>query len=318
MECEFKPPSLAPIALFVFNRPEHTSEVLISLSSNPEFFKSRLYIYCDGPRNSDDLDLVNKTRGLVHALMHPQKKIIESQNNLGLSRSVLTGVKTIFEEFENIIVVEDDVVVSSNFLKFLNEALNYYKDNERIMQVSAYMFPKVDFLDASKVLFLPNITSWGWATWRRAWNKLDEQANGWASLIYDRDLRYRFNIKGSYDYTDMLMKQMTGKIDSWAIRWNWTVFKCGGLVCYPPISFVRNIGFDGSGTHCRVSDVNNLSVNHDPKMPKFSNNFELSRDDFRAIQKGLAVLGGSYWFRLLKTMIASLRRIGIRIQSAGQ
>lgn len=312
MEYKLPRPFLTPIALFVFNRPEHTREVLNGLCSNPEFLKSPLYIYCDGPRNMEDLDFVNKTRELVHSLIHPQKKIIQSPTNLGLARSILSGVKPILEEFGSIIVVEDDIVVDSNFLNFLNGALVKYKNNERVMQVSAYMFPNVEFKDVSKVLFLPNITSWGWATWKRAWGKLDEQANGWESLLYERDLRYEFNVKGSYDYSDMLVRQMTGKIDSWAIRWNWTVFKCGGLVCYPPISFVRNIGFDGSGRHCRVDDAHNLSVSHNPMVPTLSENFELSLSDFRAIQRGLLDLSGSYFVRILKMAAAWVRRIGIK------
>lgn len=117
------------------------------------------------------------------------------------------------------------------------------------MQISGHMFPVAEFSQRHIALFLPFTTSWGWGTWQRAWKQFDEHAKGWEQMAKNRELRRRFDLDNRIDYLGMLKMQVAGKIDSWAIRWYWSVFKAGGLVLFPPQSYVENIGFDGSGTH---------------------------------------------------------------------
>jgi hypothetical protein len=303
--------NLAPIALFVFKRPNHTLRTLTSLAANPEFTSSPLYIYCDGARNSKDLSEVNLTRNIVNGWSHPNKIVIEQDANCGLANSVITGVSELTEKYGQVIVVEDDLVVSKNFLSYLNAALRKYRNSEQVMQISAHMFPVPELAGKKETLFLPFISSWGWATWDRAWKNFDANATGWESLVKHRDVRKQFDLGGCYDYSGMLFRQMSGKIDSWAIRWNWSVFQCNGLVVYPPTSLVQNIGFDGTGTHCRSNDFHNMDISRTSQQLIFSEDIKISSKDFEAVKKVIKVMSGSYFVRLLKNIRSKIKCIKI-------
>ena len=174
--------------------------------------------------------------------------VVERSRNLGLANSIIEGVTRLCTERGRVIVVEDDLTVSRHFLEYMNQALDRYADDERVMQVSGYMFP-VSLGTETDALFLPLTTSWGWACWQRSWKKFDPGGSGREALSRDPSMRRRFNLDGAYDYAGMLDAQAAGKIDSWAIRWYLSVFLRGGLVLYPARTLVRNLGFDDSGTH---------------------------------------------------------------------
>lgn len=242
---------LAPIALFAYNRPSHTRATVESLLRNPEARESRLHVFCDGARTGQAQASIAEVRSYVRSISGFRSiEVVCRDRNLGLAASVIDGVTRVCGEAGTIIVVEDDLVVAPAFLRYLNAALDRYRDDERVMQISAHMFP-VQVETAHDALFLPFVSSWGWATWQRAWQKFDPGAGGHERLKSDRELRRAFDLGGSYDYSSMLDAQMKGKIDSWAIRWNWTVFRNQGLVLYPAKSLVENKGFDGSGVHTR-------------------------------------------------------------------
>lgn len=304
---------LAPIALFVFKRPGHTLQTLNSLTSNPEFAHSPLYIYCDGARNSNELRDVELTRRVVNDWTHPNKKIITQEKNRGLANSVIAGVSELTEQFGRVIVVEDDLIVSANFLNYLNSALDKYKDEPHVMQISGYMFPVHEYAERREALFLPNISSWGWATWRHAWKFFDANARDWKMLLNSQKLRNEFDVGGSYGYSDMLLRQMNGDIDSWAIRWNWSVFRNKGLVLYPPASLVRNIGFDGSGTHCSVDDFHNEQVSTSLNAIEFSRNILTVWEDVILVRRELLKMSGTPFVRLLKSIRNEIRRVQIKI-----
>jgi hypothetical protein len=146
------------------------------------------------------------------------------------------------------------LVVAPTFLNYMNEALAKYQDNEKVMQISGYMFPLPIQAD-SDAFFLPFTTSWGWATWKRAWGKFDPEAKAFESLKVNAQKRRAFDLDNSYPYFKMLEQQKKGLSDSWAIRWNLSVFNENGLVLFPRVTLVNNHGFDGSGVHCgKVSD----------------------------------------------------------------
>lgn len=244
-----------PIALFVFKRPDHTLRTLESLSRNPQYRDLPLFVFCDGARRDNEMASVEATREVVRNFDHPAMTVIERQENWGLARSVIAGVGDLCSKFGRAIVLEDDLILSPGFLSFMLAALDRYENEPQVMQIAGYAFPVDGFRPSDSVLFLPFISSWGWATWERAWNQFDARATGWETLLTDWPLSRRFDIDGVYPYSSMLVSQMRGEIDSWAIRWNWSVFKSNGMVVYPPVSLVTNIGFDGSGTH-RSENVN--------------------------------------------------------------
>jgi hypothetical protein len=241
--------NLAPIALFAYNRPAHLKRTVEALRSARHAQESRLWIFCDGPKQPKNLEAVAEVRAYAQSVQGFETvAVVEHERNFGLAASVTDGVGRLCDEFGRVIVVEDDLIVSSGFLDFLNQALDHYEKEDKVMQVSGYMYPG-EFGASSGSLFLPMISCWGWATWKRAWDRYDPAMTGYEMLCRDSRRRKEFDLGGAYDYFDMLKRQVTGKIDSWGICWHLSVFMQQGLVLYPTRSMVRNIGVDGSGTH---------------------------------------------------------------------
>jgi hypothetical protein len=152
-----------------------------------------------------------------------------------------------------VIVIEDDLVTSVGFLRYMNQALTLYANEDRVMQISGHMFSITGIDSASDAFFLPMSTSWGWATWQRSWLNFDPNATGWEHIRNDKLMRYRFDLEGSYPYAEMLERQMSGAIDTWAIRWWWTCFILNGITLFPRLSLVSNVGFGESATHTTSS-----------------------------------------------------------------
>jgi len=264
----------APIAIFIYNRPEHTKQTISALQLCPEFYDSPVYIFCDGSKNESDRKNVSEAREAAVSILGEKANYIEHEYNRGLADSVISGIDYILSKYSSIIVLEDDLIVNRNFLRYMNVALKNYSDEERVMQISGYMFPINNIKKYSTAFFLPFTTSWGWATWRRAWVKFDPCMEDIGSLETNKQLIKSFNLDGCFDYYKMLLKQKKGTIDSWAIRWYWSVFNDNGLVLYPPVSLIKNIGFDGSGTHGHHSAKSSLDAN----FSNLSGDFELPVD----------------------------------------
>lgn len=250
----------APVVLFVYNRPDLTLRTLTALQQNHLAAATTLIIYADGPRanaGQEAIDKITKTREVIRSQTWCGNTIIrEAAVNIGLAGSVIRGVSEVLQEYESVIVLEDDLETSTGFLQYMNTALVKYAAAEKVMQVSAFNFP-ITARGRHTSYFLPFITSWGWATWRRAWQYFDAGAAGYDKLATDANLRHAFNLQGAYPYADMMKAQMETKtIDSWAIRWWWSVFQQNGLVLYPDKSLVQNTGFGEDATH--TSTKNNV------------------------------------------------------------
>jgi len=242
---------MAPIAVFAYRRPGHLRRTLESLKLCEGFDHSPVIVYGDGPRNNEDIQAVQETRDVAVEMLGDRAKYHFSDTNRGLASSIISGVSQVLDRYGNIIVIEDDLELGRNFLTFMNRALEQYDSDKHVFQVSGYMYEVEELKHSNTAVFLPITVSWGWATWQRAWESFDSRATGWEQLNQDKSLRHRFNQNGVYDYASMLSRQMSGKGESWAIRWYWSVFKQNGLIVFPPSSLVNNIGFDGTGTHGR-------------------------------------------------------------------
>ena len=261
--------SPAPIALFAYNRPAHMRRAVDALRANELAAASDLHIFSDGPRDSSRDSAVAEVRRYAKSVSGFRSvNVVERAGNLGLANSIIDGTTGLIMEFGRVIVLEDDLVVSPQFLAYMNRALDRYQDDDSAMQVSGYMFP-IDISAETDAFFMPFTTSWGWATWERAWQHFDPEMRGFDILVRDRPLRDRFNLDGAYDYFDMLERQRRGRIDSWAIRWYLSVFIRGVLTLYPARTLVRNTGFDGSGTHCIIADVDQTSMQPDFRVEIF-------------------------------------------------
>jgi hypothetical protein len=261
--------------------------MLETLAQNPEFLDSPLFVFCDGARHECEATQVEETRRLVRGWPHPNKTIVERDSNVGLANSVIEGVTQLCECFGRVIVVEDDLVVSPLFLNYLNAALERYVDEPKVMQVSGYMFP-IQGDNTNNAQLLPITSTWGWATWDRAWKSFSVANNTIEKLLNDPKKKHSFNLDGTYPYTRRLNQQLNGKSDSWGIQWYLSVFVVGGLIVYPPKSLVQNIGHDGSGTHCKVESAqdNKVIIFSNEKIT-FPEEISINSDSYNEVKKYL-------------------------------
>lgn len=243
----------APIVLFVYNRLLHVQNTVEALQRNQFANKSDLYIFSDGPSEEVEIENVQTVREYLKTINgFKSVTIIERDINLGLAQSIISGVTEIVNKYSRIIVLEDDLITSPFFLKFMNEALEFYKDEEEVISIHGYLYPVKAKLP--KTFFLRGADCWGWATWKRGWDLFEPDGK---KLLYElkaRRLKKQFNNNGTYPYTKMLEKQIKGENSSWAIRWYASAFLKGKLTLYPGNSLIKNIGLDDSGTHCGMSN----------------------------------------------------------------
>lgn len=241
---------LAPIALFVYNRPEHTEQMLNSLLCNKLVENSIIYVFSDGPKSSTNNQLVGQVRTLVkQKLANLNYFLIERETNLGLTNSIIMGVNSIFEKHDSIIVLEDDLLVSSNFLEYMNWYLNKFAFNNDVIQINGYMFGNLSINEINAPFKMNWVSTWGWGTWKSKWqlvrfNKLNMYER--LKLLFQKS---SFNLDGSYDYYTMKLKKDKGLIQSWGIDLWYFAYKNKMQSIFPPNSLVTNIGFDGSGTN---------------------------------------------------------------------
>jgi len=245
--------NLAPIVLFVYNRPEHARQAIEALRKNDLAAESDLFIFSDGPKKQENLDAVREVRDYIHTIDGFRSvTIVERETNFGLARSIITGVTQVVKKYGRVIVLEADNVVHPRFLSYMNSALERYQGVDDVYAVTGYSYTTGND-EIDEYYFLRISSSWSWGTWKDKWEVFDPQATGWEQLDTDRSFRRSFNFDNSQDYAKMLKMQMQGKSDSWAIRWYWSIFRKQGLTLFPKNSLVRNIGFDGSGAHCSVT-----------------------------------------------------------------
>ena len=241
--------SKTPVAVFTYNRAHHVQTCLEALSRCDRLDECALHIFCDGPKSGEPSDSVEQSRRVVREWgAKLNARIVERDSNLGLARSIVGGVTELCEEYGRVIVVEDDLIVSPGFLAYMLQGLSVYERTPNVRQVSGYMFP-LTYACPRDAFFIPLVTTWGWATWRHAWQIFDWTPPDVQQLLSDPEVSRAFDLDGSYPYSGMLNQRLAGEGDSWGILWWWAVFRAKGISLYPRQSLVQNSGFDGSGTH---------------------------------------------------------------------
>ncbi|WP_456403780.1 glycosyltransferase [Hydrogenimonas sp.] len=256
---------LAPIVLFVYNRPRHTKETIEALQKNGLAKESELFIYSDAPKDEKAKEGVDEVRRYIEGIEGFKRvTIVKREKNFGLARSIVDGVTKVVNEYGKVIVLEDDLITSPYFLRFMNDALERYKNEKSVWHVSGYTPPlPTGSLDGH--FFLRPTTCWGWATWSDRWRHFKKDTDYFLGRFDKKRIR-AFNIDNSYDYYGHILLNHDKTIDTWAIFWYATVFFSDGLSLHPKESFVKNIGHDASGVHCQSScgyDVE-LSESYDP------------------------------------------------------
>ena len=249
----------SPILLFVYNRLDHLNNCVTSLQANTLAKDSELFIFSDAAKTPEGKESVSQVRQYIHTITgFKSVTIVEREENWGLARSIIDGVTTIVNRYGRVIVVEDDLVLSPFFLQFMNDALECYKDEERVGHIHACDFTENPSLPDS---FLIKWTgSWGWATWDRAWKHFNPNGQELLEELERRELTRTFDFNGKYGFTRMLRRQIEGKNNSWAIRWNASLFLKDILSLNVGHSLVQNEGYDGSGTNCGGGNLYHTSL----------------------------------------------------------
>lgn len=249
--------NLAPIVMFVYNRPWHTRNTLEALNKNELAAESILYIYSDGPKGDatfDDLNKINEVRNHIRKENWcGEFQIIERKENLGLARSIVEGVSEVIEKHGKIIVLEDDIVTSKGFLKFMNDALDHYEYIENIMHISGYMYPHNCKLPNTFFFNVP--LCWGWATWKRSWDFFENDSQYLWRQMNDKNLLQALDKFGGDYLSSQLAHNISGRLNTWFIKWHATVLLRNGFTLYPSNSLVENIGFDNTGVHNGISTL---------------------------------------------------------------
>jgi hypothetical protein len=254
----------APVVVFAYNRPEHLRQTLATLAKADGASQTPLWIFCDGPKNGKDpapnFDVQEIARDPAWPGAFASVHVVTSAVNKGLARSIIEGVSNVIEKAGRAIVIEDDLIVSSGFLRFMNEALDFYGEDSTIGSVTGFCplaTPPCGY--AHDVMRVPRNCSHGWGTWADRWVQVDWTATGARQLRRDPALRRRLNSAGS-DRLDRLRRQLLGRIDSWSIRFGLWQVLAGVDTIYPVRNHVRNEGFDGSGVHTRAGDEINATL----------------------------------------------------------
>ena len=240
--------NLAPILLLGYKRPLHLKLAIDSLLRNPEAPESVLYVAIDGPKTDEELDLVEKCRAIATSITGFKKVItIFQEANIGLANSVIMNVSHVLSEHETIIVVEDDLVVSEQFLAFTNLGLEAYVKDLDVASIHGYQYPFK--ISGNNCVFLRGADCWGWATWKDRWSTVNFSADALIEEMLEKKLKAGFDLYGVAPNFRMLQAQASHRIDSWAIRWHASMYIQEKYTLYPPSSLVLNCGLDGSGTH---------------------------------------------------------------------
>lgn len=246
--------TFAPILIFTYNRENKIKNLISSLKECDGFKESKLFIFSDGPKNKKDKVKVKNTRKIIREKFHKNNNVtyIEQNENIGLAKSIYNGVNYVFESYDRLIVLEDDLELNQGFLSYMNLALSKYQTNDTVYQISGHFFEPPG-LNINKAVFLPFISTWGWATWKSKWSGFNIE-NEISLNEWDKNLIKKFNLNGSYNYYYILKGVLKNKIQSWGVLWYFYVFQSEGLVLYPNKSLVINKGFDNEATNTNNSN----------------------------------------------------------------
>jgi len=241
----------APIVLFTYNRLFHTQKTVEALRQCELAQESDLIIFSDGGRNTDDIKKVEKVREFLKEISGFKSiSIVERTKNLGLAKSIATGLSDIFSKYYTAIILEDDIVVHPQFLEFINQALEIYKNNKQVFSITGYSHLKPQNNLNNKAYFLKIPSTWGWATWANRWELFSENTAG-SEILDNPKQKKLFDFDNSYPYHKMFLKRKKNLIQSWGILWYWSMFKHNGLNLYPTQTLVDHIGWDGTGENGR-------------------------------------------------------------------
>lgn len=304
--------NLAPIILFVYNRLDHTKLTIEALKNNLLAVESDLIIFSDGPKKELDIVKIEEVRRYIKNVGGFKSiKVIERENNLGLAASIMGGVTDVVNEYGKVIVLEDDIITSQYFLQYMNDALDLYKDNDEVMHVSGYFYPRAKNLPDT--FFYNQSSCWGWGTWKRAWSKF----NGDVDYLLQESDKIKNKRNGYYKIAlSQLKANKRGDINTWGARWQMSILLNNGYCLHANPSFTYNIGHDGSGENCNLSNnYNSASFQKYKKIKK-----EKIIENIEALKHGTSFLNSVkpsliklIYLRLKRDFIKKYKKLIIKI-----
>lgn len=307
----------APVVAFAYNRAEKIERCLENLDKNPEAQNTDLYIYCDGPKNDQGIADVENTRKALREYKEKSRfanvYLVESKYNKGLATSIMNGVSEVVNKYGRAIIVEDDLKVSESFLKYMNEALDYYQDNPRIGAICGYTYPLKGLDNYDKDVYVMHKGDcWGWATWKDRWNNASWAEVDFDAYFADKNLRRRFeNTENGWDLLMILLSE--NKTSSWAVRWVLYLLQNDLWTVYPKTSLVVNAGFDGSGSHSNKYEERlyyrpDLEAKSEFKFEQLEPDKKLEKEAAKHPRKGF-VNGSVYWLKRLYVKLYNLKLV---------
>lgn len=297
----------APIVLFTYNRPDHVKQTIEALQKNEFASESDLIIYSDGAKDKTDELAINETRKYLHTVEgFKSVQIIEREKNWGLAESLIDGITSVVDKYGKVIVMEDDLLTSPYYLRFMNQALEKYRDDDQIASIHGYVNPVKEELPEN--FFLSYASSWGWATWQRAWRIFERDGSKLLNELQDKNFEQRLDFDNSYYFVKMLRNQIKGKNSSWAIRWYTSIVLKNKLCLYPGKSLVRQIGCDGSGTHSSNDDWFDVELSTSP-INLIDIPIEESAVARKIYQKFYKSVKLTYWFKIKNLIRKIYKRV---------
>lgn len=253
----------APIAVFAFNRPDNLRRTLTALAANRLASESDLTIFCDGPRNEQEKYKTNAVRDVAYAASgFASVSVVHRKKNLGLKKSLISGITSIIKKYGKIIVIEDDIVTSQFFLQYMNEALSCYADNHKVASISGFCVAH-EVKNPPETFFIRGGDCWGWGTWYDRWKLFNHDGAKLLAQIKESNLTQKFDLDGSCPSTEILQAAVDGKVDSWFMLWTASIFLLDMYTLYPSRSLVKNIGFS-SGTHSNGANYSQQQLSDRP------------------------------------------------------
>lgn len=284
----------APVIVFAYNREMHIRSCIESLANCDSASDFDVIVYSDGYKNDKDKDKVEAVRDYLFRISDNKSfksfRVIERNSNYGLAKSVINGVTETLENYESVIVVEDDLILSKDFLLYMNGALDYYSSIGRYGSISAYTYNLKGLRKYKKdVYVLRKGDCWGWATWRDRWQKVDWELKDFESYLNDKKRRKDFS-RLELGLESQLIAQHKGTLDAWAARWIFHLYNNNLVTVYPTVCRAINRGFDGSGQNCGNYDISNKTLSVGTHLCKFEDlkiNRRLEREIGRMGRKGI-------------------------------
>jgi len=305
--------SWAPIVLFTYNRPEHTRRTIDALKENIGAHDSVLYIFSDGPKDERQISVVQSVRSYLRCVDgFKSVKVVERTFNMGLAASIIRGVGEVLDQYSSVVVLEDDLVSAPSFLPFMNSALTAYQSRRDIFSITGYNYPLPIPADYPEPAYLSyRGSSWGWGTWSDRWKLVDWQVRDFEELLRSKPAKARF-ARGGHDLLPMLIKQMNGEIDSWAIRFDYAHAKNGALCLHPVRSLIQNIGFDGTGVHCGMTDEFDVELEQGMRHLNLNPNIAVDPDILRIFNERFCPVPSVKWAdiqsrSLLRRLVRKIR-----------